>query len=417
MLSFRTRALAELTLACLEYALIREPKDSEIFGDVDILVRDINKADKILSDLGYLKFSQSKNNAKYLKFDLQTSLWVHLDVQTRIKFGLIWSPDKHTTLLLSTIWKNNYGVQRLDRGHEIIITILHAAIAKGKFDSEYKNRIFKANLEKLYGYEKFYDFLPGTLRKHLEIVIEMRNGALQENEVVKIIQKSFGVAYQSKGKIIQRAIRRLRSIFPINKGIVFLGPDGAGKSALTIPLSHLQWPSSCRQFMGPSSPSEMRFVLYKLTQLLSKIRYKYSRSHPIGLFARIFWNIICYIDFWERLLRHIWFWGSNGIVFFDRFACDMYFRNPSFFNELLFIKYFPKPKFVFLCMGDAEEIHRRKKELSIAEIENTIELYRSKFSQYNIPYAEVNTTSNTMDQCVCQVVRHLINNQWFQCSK
>lgn len=126
------------------------------------------------------------------------------------------------------------------------------------------------------------------------------------------------------------------------------------------------------------------------------------------------WQITCYFDFIDRLYRHIWFWGSGGIVFFDRYACDMYFRKPTRLNELLFVKLFPNPKFVFLCVGDANAIYKRKtEELSVNQIGDTIALYRNKLNKYRIPFTEINTTELSPGDAVDKVYRNLEEHDWF----
>ena len=148
--------------------------------------------------------------------------------------------------------------------------------------------------------------------------------------------------------------------------------------------------------------------------MLDKVRSKRKKTSIIGMLSRIGWQITCYLDFIERVYRHIWFWGSGGVVLFDRYACDMYFRKPTKVNEIIFLKFFPKPRFVFLCVGDAELIYKRKpEELSVSDIGNTIDLYRKKLKQHNINFIEINTTLLSPEEVIDTAVLDLIKHDWY----
>ena len=78
----------------------------------------------------------------------------------------------------------------------------------------------------------------------------------------------------------------------------------------------------------------------------------------------------------------MWKFGSNKRIIFDRYACDMYFRKPNFINETLFLKFFPKPYLILLCVGDAQKIYDRKpEELSVKDIKTQISSFISFWIQ------------------------------------
>jgi energy-coupling factor transporter ATP-binding protein EcfA2 len=329
-------------------------------------------------------------------------------VQSCIKLGKYNTPAKFTNFLLEKKTRNDDLIWRISHDLEIVITILHVTINKARLDKEYRKRIFDCNLERLKSYDQYFEFLPIKLTDCLNLLIKFRSGDISEADAISKIRNTDHRFLSSRPQLFKRILNRIRSIFSANKAIVFLGPDGAGKSTLISALTMIEWPMTRSQYMGPSNYSDMRLLLKIPLKFFSKIRDKYNKKHLIGFCARIGWSFFCYFDFLERLYRHKWFCGSGGLVFFDRYACDMYFRNPSKLNEILFIKMLPKPKFVFLCTGDPHTIVARKPELSVEEFKQTILLYRKKIYEYRISYQEINTSDNSISICLEKITKSLI---------
>ena len=213
---------------------------------------------------------------------------------------------------------------------------------------------------------------------------------------------------------VKRLMNRISSFFCFQRGVAILGPDGSGKSTLINPLSKLQWPSVRKQYMGPCSKEDMNEVIFNFLNFFSKIRNKYSKRNLIGIVSRIMWVVICYLDFINRYFRHNWFHGSNGLIVFDRFPCDMYFRKPTILNEIIFLKLFPRPKHVFLCVGDSKIIYDRKKELnSPIQVTKTINSYRKMLTKYKINFHEIDTTKLTIEMSNYFILKTLINNGFY----
>ena len=408
----RDKSLLELTKNNLNYVLLRMPKLSEPNGDVDILVKDISEASNLLIKLGYLCFSRGKNNAKFLRFDHDLERWTHLDVQSNIKLNQFWSPDSFTDFLLNSKVTNE-GINVLVSSYEKIITILHAGVNKGFYDKEYFETISNLDFIKFEKYINDFSFLPLNLKELLNLVDTFTKGEIKEIEVINFLKKHFP-DHNTKKKITHRLINRISSFFCLQRGVAILGPDGSGKSTLINPLSKLEWPSVRKQYMGPSSKEDMNKVIFNFLNYFSKIREKYSKRNPIGIVSRIMWVVICYIDYLNRYFRNNWFHGSNGLIIFDRFPCDMYFRKPTMLNEIVFLRLFPRPKHVFLCVGDPKIIFDRKKELnSPKEVEDTILLYKQKLTKYKINFHEIDTTNLTIEMSNYFILNVLINNSFY----
>ncbi len=407
------RALRGLVDKNIKFALLRKPLKWEDSGDIDIVASDLEETEGELFDLGYILFLDQGDCRKYIKFDWSTKEWVHLDVQNKFIFGAIDAPDEYADQLLARAGMFNEGIPCVNPFDEYLLFILHSAIEKGGINPKYAKRIAGFDKLSMNLDSEVYSFLPCPI----DDLIKYRDVLIDEefNEsFIKDIRKHFSEFVSTSMPIWERILKRFGRLLEGNQAIVFLGPDGAGKSTITESLSCLKWPSLHRQFMGPARKSEMRDIFINSMQIFSNLREMYSIRNPIGIISRAGWQFVCYFDFIDRLFRHMYFWGSHGVVIFDRYACDMYFRKPTRWNELLFIKLFPKPKKVFLCVGNPQEIHNRKPELTADEIDSTINLYRVKLSKYKIPFTEINTTQYTPEENLKQVVRQLINNNWYR---
>ena len=409
------KILVSLRNSGCPYALIRNGGLWRDAGDIDIIVSDIDCIAIFLESVDFCEFTSKNGNRKYLKYDVHSGWWIHLDVQFKLFFGDIEAPNEFKEAVLSCAESDEKGIFRLHPSDELILLIFHLALQKGEFGEKYRNDILNADIETLEKRSSLYNFLPAPLNEYLQIIKKYQSGEYSELLAINQIQSLSSFKRSYKKPLVQRILIRLNKIRNINNSIVFLGPDGSGKSTITEALSHLRWPSLKVQYMGPARESEMMPLFNILLSCFDKFRNNYSKQNIIGILSRILWQVTCYFDFLTRIYRHIWFCGSDGVVLFDRYACDMFFRKPTRINELLFLKLFPKPNFVFLCVGNSEQIYNRKpEELSINDIQNTINLYRSKLIEYRISFLEIDTTVLTKERMIESTCEFLVKHNWFR---
>lgn len=408
------RALIDLHESGVRFVLLRQPPCWETAGDVDILVQDEEAAHAALTQLGYFRYASRNSHRWYLRYDRARQRWIHLDVQTTLRYGQTEASRGFIDGLFGRVVRSEGQIPRLDPVDEGILLLLHATVDKGCLDRRYREQIFRLSADAISASAKRYSFLPKSLEDCLRWVNAVCDGTMSERSAVDAIRRSFGLAGHGQPSLMRRVVRRIARVFRGPRAIAFIGPDGAGKSTLMNPLGRVHWRAVRCRYMGPARSSEMHAVFRVTMRWLDRGRRRFSKRHPVGFVTRIAWQVACYFDFLVRLWRHAWFAGRGGVVLFDRYACDMYFRKPTRWNEWLFIRMFPRPRFAFLCVGDAEAIHRRKPDLSAEQIEQTIASYRRQLARHRIPYKEVNTTDLTADEALVQVVQDLLDNDWFR---
>ncbi len=404
--------LRELVQGGIKFVILREPTSWEQAGDIDILVWNSPEWRKKLRSLGF--HSRPTSNG-YIKFIRSENKWLHLDVQESLSFGNVKISDEMIGYLFQSGREREGGILYLLPADEAVLYALHASINKNRFEHKYAEKYFKIDKEEIIKRQKFDSFMPISVDRLWGLVTDFKNGEMSERKVIEKIRHAFGKKDDTPTPILKRITRRIKSLIRVPRAIVFLGPDGAGKSTLISSLNQIQWPSIRVQYMGPSKPSEMRSILKLPMKVATYLSIKFQAWNPIGMTGRIIWKIICYLDLLERLWRHNWFCGSGGVVFCDRYGCDVFFRKPIFANELLFLKFFPKPRYVILCVGNPNFIYKRKpEELSPHQISAMIGHYRKILSQYGIPNIEINTTEFSPDEAIEKLVSHLVDNNWMQ---
>ena len=408
-------ALQELVDKGLRFAVLRRPTSWSEAEDIDILADNTDEVDRTLKSLGYVRFSERSSGRHYQRYDFVTEQWVHLDVKLSLSLGSVQVPADSCDHILDSSYVSSEGIPLLHPADEAILLLFHAAIDKQRFDPKHERTILGIETSRILRRAQLYDFLPEPINEYWRWVDAVKNGTVSRQMAIARIKRSLDQPGSSHSTTAGRLCRRLTRIALARKRIVvFLGPDGAGKTSLSQAAARLRWPSTRRQYMGPARHSEMRWPFRGLMSGFDTLRGSYGKKSLMGVLARAGWHLVCYLDYWDRICRHAWFWAGDGLVVFDRFPCDMFFRKCSRWNELLFVKLFPRPSFVVLCVGEPEAIHRRKPELRPRHIADTIGLYRRKLAQYGVPRIEINTTGQSPDDALREVVEHLIDGDWFR---
>lgn len=158
--------------------------------------------------------------------------------------------------------------------------------------------------------------------------------------------------------------------------ILFLGPDGCGKSTIIGHITEKIGKDKCAYF-------HLRPVVYK--HKIKKAQVNAPQSMPpynsfYSFFKFIF--LVCQFNFgWIRNV-----FRSNKTVIFDRYLYDILIdplrfrlKLPTFILKSIYYL-IPRPDKIFVLVGDAQTINNRKKEVTLKETERQLKIYNNYFS-------------------------------------
>ena len=393
--------LKELSNFKISYALLRKPQFWNNSGDIDIIVK-MNPA--LFISLEQMGYCRSKNSSGFIKFSTSTKSWIHLDINYPLSINNNFADEDFYDFLLSTKYKDEDGIYRIDKTLESLLYLFHASLNKGFINSKYRHLLYSNDLNDQILSECCFS-KEVDLKLIKDYLLSIREKKLSEKEVIKKICK----IYKRNNNFFKRRSDRIKNFLKGPRPIVFLGPDGAGKSTLVNIIKDIKWPNIQTVYMGPSRDSEMNKFFIKVMKNLEMIREENNKNTFIGFLSRVLWKTFCYFDFLQRILRNNLKVSSGTILICDRYPCDMYFRKPNLLNKILYLDLFLKPHIVFLCIGDPSEIHKRKPELTKKEIDFFIYNYKRVLNLYNIEFIELNTTEYSIEYLIKVILSTLYN--------
>jgi thymidylate kinase len=317
--------------------------------------------------------------------DLGGRLLLHVDVQTAARYRgrlLIDAED-----LLGHRRRATGGLWTLTSGMEAYALLLHAALHKGALKDKYADRLVALE-----------DAAPGELLRvateRLGPDLGRRLASVRTEPQLLLLRRQLGRAVDRRypGNRWRRpwfnvrsgtAMTRLR-LRPRGLFVVFLGPDGSGKSSTTDLLAEMLGAQSNvlpvhRVYLGSGTPL---LPTRKLMRRVHASRRAQNREHVRDVRPRrlrgalhvMADEIVRYwLQVWPRLSPH-------SIVLADRYAYDVLrINNPTvrrrWFRRLA-TAIIPSPDIAFFLEGDPAAITARKHELTLAETIRQQEAYR-----------------------------------------
>jgi len=185
--------------------------------------------------------------------------------------------------------------------------------------------------------------------------------------------------------------------------ILFLGPDGSGKTSITEEVCKAKPNEMTRVYLHAESLEHLNRPLVKLLFKLTKYQKRFRKRGPFGILIRLLCHFTRYIEMYSRILSIEERFLFKGYVCADRYSYDYFLRaldgNRRTLEKILYYNLFPKPKYVVLLSGSPRAIVKRKQELTEIEVLKTIEKYRNFVKCSGIPFIKIDTTENDQEQC------------------
>lgn len=188
--------------------------------------------------------------------------------------------------------------------------------------------------------------------------------------------------------------------------VVFLGPDGVGKSTVIETFQHDLAPAFLRTAYMTFAPS---LIPAKLAPKKSTPHQLPPRSKPAS-FIKAAWWLVCYTFGYFASIRTIV--SRGGMVVNHRYLIDAIvdqkryrYSGPVGLLSAIW-EIAPKPDMIFLLDAPPHVIRKRKSELPLDEITRQRERYRQVIEP--LPYASVIDASRPREQVIADVEQRVL---------
>ena len=359
-------------------------------NDVDIWVKNISKADKVLMSIidnnGFNLFIKNKraNGINYLIYyqsDDNIDI-IKIDFLENASFKSIFNIIDSKFFTNNIVPHKNFKV--INNDLEAIIHFLHPLINKKILKKKYRNKIllscenafFFNSINKILG-SKHADYIIKAIKANNWNLIEERANKYRAKIIIDSFYKFS--TYSSIYKFIKTAFYRL--FRPSGYVIAFIGPDGVGKTTIINEISKF----SNDIFLKKTINYYWRpFLFPPLHKLLfsNKNKSKFGKEGRRKLNVSKSFFIYHYLKFFYYLfdfifgkLKYINSYTRGGLIVFDRYYHDMiiYCERFGFSVSKRFLSFFyyfiNKPNITFYLHAPADVLVKRKKELSYKEIQ------------------------------------------------
>lgn len=387
-----------------EFCLVHERDILNDGKDIDLVVGDPSSFKNTIKQLGYYPLTEHH----WIKYIVDGKVWVILDVSDKYSFFSNYMEHLNYTAIINSAIPTNIdpNIKKLSEWDLAVYTLFKGALVRGCYPAKYV-QIIKAGMPK--GSDgtstERYKFLPKPMSNYYEDFDSARNNDDTISEFILRTQSEFGKT-PHKRSLCARLLGRARKVLSKNRAIAVVGPDGSGKTSIVqelgkLPLVHVK-------YMGPGQGDNEILPIFRVPRdMCDRLRRRWAKGTIHGNAVRLGYLLVVYCDLVFRFYSQKWRWDSGDIVVFDRFAFDVYIRNPDVIRKALFVHLFPTPKTIVLLEGDPEEIHQRKPELSGTEIMDTYRRYREIIKQKRMQCVTIRTTDHSIAQSLMAVIEGL----------
>lgn len=402
--------------------------------DVDIWVKEVEKAEILLLDIAkrqgfrvhlVYKTGVGSNNFFLKCMDDGTFKFIRIDLMRHCAWRSIF------TLVPAHIIGENLrefkGFYIPNPAVEASMQLLYPLISHKKIKNKYKKLIFRWRHHPF-----FVSILEKTIgQKYTEALvkqIELKDWPSIEKSVQKlrlsvVIRSVFANIRVEKNLVYLEAFKQYFSKFFHPKGIfvVFLGPDGCGKSSLCeiIPdvLQPGFLPGKVRKFYWrPMFLPPIRQLLLNFGIKSKPEEISLNSQHNVSPDNTII-STIKFIYYWfDFVIGRVKFylvWAMGGIVLFDRYYYDFLVYPERFRLKLprwlikILMPAVPRPDINFYLDVDPKLLISRKEELSLDELKRQINYYQRLVS--SLPNTYMIDASQSLDHVIENVSKIILD--------
>jgi len=399
---FLSELFKELNKKEVKYCVLRnyEKLPDWVDNDVDIWIQDEYKKIffNIVKDLSgvfnYILYytinysprlsTEGEGDYFLIKEKKGAKFIIHIDCWTKIHWKGIEFVD--TEVLRRKLLWDNRGFYIPPRGFEASVVLLKGLLYNNLVKDKYKKKIIKysqwdtqnfyGSIRKSFG-TKTADFIVEKAKEGNWKDLERRSNVLR---LILLFKSLSRLLSQSRNCLNYfRAQMKRYFINPHGLFIVFLGPDGSGKTTTAKLLLKSEIAKKLFQKKSYFHGHFSYLPELKKISLLFKIKKNSIRKgkvalplKPLGAFRSMLYP--CYYGL-SYFLGNLFVWrerARSGLIVFDRYFYDyfiqiLYERCPRWVLNLI-AHVIPKPDIIIYLKNDSSEIYNRKPELPKNEI-------------------------------------------------
>ena len=430
--------LRELEERNVAYALLRDHPEAGGIRDLDILVR-TSQLDGFAACCHRHGFQLMKNG----RWNPGKQVWLRweadgkhiIDLHERMVYRGLEYLNADTILLRR---RNEGGYSFLSAEDELLTLLFHNVLGKCQIQPKHRARLeqlleqqmdetYLADHARQYGLDAIFSHVRKYFNELADDVAAMRR--LHREAIQCLKRKSPANSFRQKQMRYRATLARW--LGPRRGSlVVFLGPDGCGKSS-TIQALRRQFRGATLAtdiaYLGPWGQS--RLPLQKIVSALhlkpyrpeekAKFRGKRSSTSDDGWLPNLTFAVKGTL-FYAALAVELWFrfivlvlpkLRRGRVVLGDRYIYDIligYKNRPiQYFSRLraLLCRLYPKPDMTILLDAPPEIIHARKPQFEVAQLSDISSRYRTLGKQ--LGFHQLDTSVN-LDTTIRQFERELL---------
>lgn len=353
--------------------------------DTVVALRDYHNVERILLQAGFMPRKQQFSLKHKAFFKLLDEEMVSFDIQVG---GVYWNDMLYLgeEIVEQRVRKEFFFVP--SNNHTFVMLLVHSVLGKRYFKSKYQHILASLSYDKEYVWKKLSEVFSPTIARTL--INSAVRGSLPLVSTKYLVLRFLFSKPKRLGIIIPLFFRWLRwkKFFKAYPLIVFIGPDGAGKSTQVQSLGQFLQKKRRRVaivYMGRGRGQILPFGALGRAYKRAEKKRDAARHKGISIKKRIVYTLSAPIFTLDLLLRYVVSIflprRRRTIVITDRYCSDIYLMKyvPWWFKKRLF-SLFPKPTLVFYLYNESCMLHERRPEEPVEELERQMRLL-GKISQ------------------------------------